>query len=209
MADAASFVECSTGRRWPVAGEGAARDLESAYLKVRSSAGATVLVEIEGAVLLRPRMEGAGTQPTLVVDKVGRLLPRESCAPRFTSAPLADTDWRLTHLGGQAIPAGDPKREPSLTFQAPTATSAGAYSGSTGCNRLIGTYAVANATITMTAAGTMMACKDAAATETAFIATLKATTTYRISGRVLELMDAKGATLARFEARMPAGITVR
>lgn len=209
MADAASFVECSTGQRWPVAGEAAARDLESAYLKAGPAAGATVLVEIEGAVLARPRREGRGTEPTLVVDKVGRLLPRESCAPRFTSAPLADSDWRLTHLGDNAVPAADPKRELSLTFQAPTDMAAGAYSGSTGCNRLVGTYTVDNATITLTSGGTMMACKDAAATEAAFIAALKAARTYRIAGRVLELMDAKGVRLARFEARTARGITVR
>ncbi len=153
-------------------------------------------------------MEGAGGQTTLVVQKVGRVLPRESCAPRFTSAPLADIDWRLTRLGDREIPAAkDPRRQPSLTFQAPMGRTPGAYSGSSGCNRMIGTYVAANATMTLTGGGTLMACKEEAATEAAFLAALKATRTYRITGRVLELMDADGKRLARFEARVPAGIT--
>jgi uncharacterized lipoprotein NlpE involved in copper resistance len=105
MADAATFLECSTGQRFPVAMEGANRELESTYAKVRPSPGAATLVEVEGRLAARPRMEGAGTQTTLVVDKVVRWLPKERCLPRFASAPLADTQWRLTHLGGTAVPA--------------------------------------------------------------------------------------------------------
>ena len=120
MADVAMFVECSTGQRWPVAAEAASADLERAYAVMRPAPGAAVLVEVEGLVAQRRKMEGAGTQTSLVVEKIGRLLPRESCAPRFTSAPLTDTYWRLMRLGDRAIPAAaDPRRQPSLTFQAP------------------------------------------------------------------------------------------
>jgi hypothetical protein len=55
----------------------------------------------------------------------------------------------------------------------------------------------------------MIACREEAKTEAAFLAALQATRTYRVVGRVLELFDAKGATVARFEARLPTGITVR
>jgi copper homeostasis protein (lipoprotein) len=208
MADAASFLECSTGQRWPVASEGASRELESAYAKARPAPGAAVIVEIDGLVTERPRVKAdvEGTQPTLVVNRLSRVLPKETCAPRFASAPLADTYWRLTHLGDRAIPAAaDRRREASMTFL-PDSTS---FSGSSGCNRLIGTYTIANATMTLKSGGTMMACKDQAKAEAAFLAALQATRTYRIAGRVLELMDASGARVARFEAHVPAGITVR
>ena len=206
MADAATFLECSTGRRFPVAQEGASRELESSYMKVRPSAGAATMVEVEGRLTSRSKAEGAGNQQTLVVDKIVRWMPKDRCAPRFASAPLSDTQWRLTHLGGAAAPAvTDPKRERSLVFDKASQT----FTGSTGCNRLIGQYTIDQAAMTLVAAGTLMACRDEAKAEAALMSALKGTRTYRITGRVLELMDAGGTTLARFEARTPAGITVR
>ena len=206
MADAGSFVECSTGQRWPVAMEAASRELEGLYAKARPTPGGAVLIEVEGVVTERPRTEGGGTQPTLVVERVGRALPKESCAPRFASAPLVDSYWRLTQLGDQPVAAvADRRREPSLTFSHDGA----AWSGSSGCNRLVGTYELANAMMTLTSGGTMTACKDEAKTEAAFLTALKATRRYRITGRVLELFDEKGTRLARFEARVATGITVR
>src|SRR6185295_13978206 len=147
------------------------------------------------------RPEGGGTERVLSVDKFLRVLPRESCGPRFTTAQLGDTFWRLTRLGDQVMPmATDPRREMSITFQA-GARGAGAFSGSTACNRLIGTYRTANAVMEITSGGTLRACKDEAATDAAFVAALKATKTYRIAGRALELIDAAGKTVAKFEAR--------
>lgn len=209
MTDSAMFVECSTGQRWPVAAQGAARDLESAYARTRSAPGAAVVAEVEGVAT--PRVKADGSSDTaLIVEKVGRLLPKESCAPRFASAPLAESYWRLTHLKDRAVPAAsDPKREPSLTFQKIVGSSPGTFSGASGCNRVVGHYEIDAATMTLTSGGTLMACREEAAIEAAFVAMLKATRTYRISGRVLELFDEGGARLARFEARIPAGITVR
>jgi uncharacterized lipoprotein YbaY/uncharacterized lipoprotein NlpE involved in copper resistance len=213
-ADAANFVECSTGQHWPVAPGVAAKDLESAYLKTRPEPGAAVLAEIEGTVFDRPRVDGPGQLPTLSVDKMIRLLPRETCAPRFTSAPLMETEWRLVKLGDRVItPATDTRRALSLTFQEADAPAgggmSGSYAGSSGCNRVIGTYTIANGALTLTSGGTAIACRDDAATEAAFVAALKSTRSYRIVGRSLELMDESGARIARFDARVPAGITVR
>ena len=63
--------------------------------------------------------------------------------------------------------------------------------------------------MTLVAAGTLMACRDEAKAEAAMVGALKATRSYRITGRVLELMDEKGTTVARFEARSATGITVK
>ena len=114
MADAATFLECSTGQRFPVAMEGANRELESSYAKVRPSPGAATLVEVEGRLAPKPRMEGGGTQTTLVVDKVVRWLPKERCMPRFASAPLgrhavaADPPWRHRCARGLRIRGDSP-----------------------------------------------------------------------------------------------------
>jgi heat shock protein HslJ len=195
-----AFVDCSTGQLWQVSDQGAAvADLERAYVAARPAPGTALLTDVEGVVSLHPRSEADGLRDTLTVQKFVRA-QRGQCAQRFASAPLAGTFWKLTNLGGKTIPAVvDPRRQPSLAFQAPIGGTPGQYSGSSGCNRLIGTYVVANASIELTGGGTLIACRDEAAAESAFLNALKATRTYRIAGHTLELFDEKGTRLARFE----------
>ena len=197
-----AFVDCSTGQLWQVPANGAAvAELDRAYAAAKPAPGTSVLADVEGVVALKPRTAGEGVRDTLTVQKFVRVQRGQSCAPRFGTAPLAGSFWRLTNIGGRAVPAvADPRRQPSLTFQAPTGRTPGQYSGSTGCNRLIGTYDAVNARLAMTGGGTLIACKDEAAAETAFLAALKATRTYRITGHVLELFDESGARVARFES---------
>jgi copper homeostasis protein (lipoprotein) len=206
MADRPMFVECSTGQRWPVADEGAAAEIEAAYLKARPGPGASVMAEIEGVATPGSGHEGG----SVVIRKFKRLLPRDACAPRYTNAPLAGTYWRLTALAGQTVAApSDPRRELSLTFQPGDGSSNGSYSGSSGCNRLVGTYATTDAAMTLTAGGTLVACKDLAQAESAFLNALKATRRYRISGEMLELFDNAGIRVARFTAQPATGATRR
>jgi len=201
IADRPTFTECSTGQKWMVADEGAAAEVEAAYLKARPAPGASVLVEIEGVAT-----PGAGAAASVVIRKLQRVLPAESCAPRYTNAPLTDTYWRLTSLGSQNVPAAtDPRREPSLTFEAGDSPLNGSYSGSSGCNRLVGAYSASDAAMTLTAGGSLIACKDQAQAESAFLTALKGTTRYRISGETLELFDAAGTRVARFAAKPAAG----
>ena len=210
--DATSFIECSTGQLWTVAPEGVGADLKAAYVKTRPVDGSQVIAEIEGTLSERPKAGGASA--VLVVDRLVKVLPHESCAPRFSNSPLLNTDWRLTHLGDRAVPAvTDVKRQPSLTFtiapgNVPNVMS-GTYAGNTGCNRVVGTLQAQNASLTLTSAGTLVACRQGAADEAAFVAALKSTRAYRITGHVLELLDDSGTRLMRFEARTPAGVTRR
>ena len=200
-----AFVDCATGQMWQVSEQSAAAaDLERAYFAAKPAPGTGLLADLEGVVALHPSDSAqgkseAGLRDTLTVQKFVRV-QRGQCAARFTSAPLAGTYWKLTNLGGRTIPAAvDPRRQPSITFQAPVSGAPGQYSGSSGCNRLIGTYNVANAAIELTGGGTLIACKDEAAAETAFLNALKETRTYRIAGQTLELFDEKGVRLARFQ----------
>jgi putative lipoprotein len=122
------------------------------------------------------------------------------------SAPLGDTTWRLTRIAGKDVPASrDARREATLTFDENSET----FSGSTGCNRLIGQYTIDQATMSPVPSGTLVACRNEAHTEAAMMSAIKATRAYRITGRVLELLDGKGTPLARFEARTSSGITVK
>ena len=195
-----AFVECSTGQLWQVSDQSpAVAELERAYFAAKPAPGGALLTDVEGVVALRPHSEDGGLRDTLTVQKFVKV-QRGQCADRFVSAPLAGTFWKLTNLGGRTIPAVvDPRRQPSLTFQAPIAGAPGQYSGSSGCNRLIGTYVIVNASIELTGGGTLIACKDEAAAETAFLNALKQTRTYRIAGHTLELFDDKGVRLARFQ----------
>ena len=63
-ADAGRLTECLTRRNWPVAQE---QD-NAAYSKARRQPGEELLVNLDGHVALRPKMEGAGRQ-TMVLDR--------------------------------------------------------------------------------------------------------------------------------------------
>ena len=202
MADAGLFTECSTGQRWPVAQEADNAMLEREYLKVGQNPGGPVLVSVEGRVAMRPKMEGEGLQPTLVVDRFIGARSGEACGPRPAPAPLEKTSWRLTRLGETAIIPTDPSRGPDLTFDA----AAGRVSGSGGCNRFTGGYARAGVEgLTFgQLAGTMMACVDGMDTEAAFLKAMARVKAFNILGSILELYDAAGTLVARFEARTAA-----
>jgi uncharacterized lipoprotein YbaY/uncharacterized lipoprotein NlpE involved in copper resistance len=94
FADAGLFTECLTRRRWPVAQEKDNAALESAYVKARLTPGEELLVNLEGQIATRPKMEGKGTQSTLVVERFIAVSPGEMCGARFSSAPLENTYWR-------------------------------------------------------------------------------------------------------------------
>jgi putative lipoprotein len=71
--------------------------------------------------------------------------------------------------------------------------------GSGGCNRINGSYDAGNGTLRFVQMmTTQMAC-PAMKTETAFLIALEDTRHYRIRGRVLELLNDAGRTLARLE----------
>ena len=75
MADAARFRECRSGIEWPVATSDEYRTLEHAYTERRTAPGAELLVAIVGRIEERPRMEGGGREPTLVVERLVRTMP--------------------------------------------------------------------------------------------------------------------------------------
>ncbi|HYD75992.1 YbaY family lipoprotein [Ramlibacter sp.] len=81
LADAAVFTDCTSGTRWPVAAEGAAAALERAYLAARRAPGVPALATVEAHVAERPRIEGPGQQPMLIVQRVLSVQPQSSCAP--------------------------------------------------------------------------------------------------------------------------------
>jgi len=199
FADAGLFTECLTRRKWPVAQEKDNAALESTYAKARLTTGEELLVNLEGQVAMRPKIEGQGAQPTLVVERFIGVWPGETCGARFSSAPLENTYWKLTRLGGKPVSVAAKQREPHFVLNNKTQRIA----GSGGCNRFMGGYELQSGDrLTLgKLAMTFMACPEGMETERDFTAALEQVRSWKILGEHLELYDGSGAFLARFEAR--------
>ncbi|NOQ13383.1 MAG: META domain-containing protein [Methyloprofundus sp.] len=202
MADAANFRECITGLKLPVVFEGDHQALESAYLKDQSAAGTNLKVHIEGSIVQRPIVDGVGEQAVLHVERFIKTMPTESCDNPYVDASFTNTYWRLTALNGKGIDRTQPaKREAHLIFHNANDGTA-QVSGSTGCNRISGTYQQDDQQLSIASEGmamTRMACANAKA-EQAFLSTLEVVTGWAVKGNYLELYDAGGGSVARFEA---------
>lgn len=134
---------------------------------------------------------GAATHVDIVLSQV---------AATQSAAPLEGTSWKFIALGGASTSGLSQEREAQIEFNADghriTATG--------GCNRLLGSYQLHGATLSIAPAGmTMMACPEPVmAQERTFTDALRATKSYRIASQTLELMDGD-RVVARFRADAP------
>ena len=198
MADAASFFDCASGDQFPVAPEAAHVTLQAAYVAARPAPGAPLLATVDARVVMRAVEDGGTPRPVLQVERVVVMAAQSSCeAPSGSAASLENTYWKLVTLRGKAVEAPDRQREPHLILQ-PAQTR---VAGSGGCNRLAGGYTLAGERITFgRVAGTMMACPQGMEQERLFLEALSMVARWRIEGQRLELVDARGEVLLRFEA---------
>jgi copper homeostasis protein (lipoprotein) len=133
-----------------------------------------------------------------VVERFTGIWPGETCGARFATEPLENTYWKLTRLGGTPVTVASRQREPHVILK-PESRRVG---GSGGCNRLVGSYELQGDRLTFgQMAGTRMACPEGSDTEQAFLEALRHVHTWKITGQHLELFDAAGTPVARFEAR--------
>lgn len=110
---------------------------------------------------------------------------------------LIGTYWKLMTLDGQPVAVADNQREAHLVLG-----EDGRVSGSTGCNRLMGSYRLEGDTLTFSRlASTRMACPgDMAMLEQAWLAALSETARYSIAGPSLELQNADDRALVELKA---------
>lgn len=198
FADAARFTECRSGRSWPVAMEADFLALQRAYMDARPAPQAPVMASIEGRIAARPKMEGEGTQPTVVVDRFVALHPGETCAPVQATPPLRNTFWRIKRLRDVEIGADRGRREPYLLLLADQPR----FAGTAGCNQMIGGVEVTGDALRFgQVAGTMMMCPPPLdEQERLFAQVLGEVASWRIDGQHLELRNGSGAVVAAFEA---------
>jgi copper homeostasis protein (lipoprotein) len=198
MADAGIFVDCATHERWPVAHEGDNATLERAYGKAQIAPGSPLLVTVEGGLDLRYKVDGRGSETTLIIQRFVRTWPRETCGS-VQPVTLEDTTWALLELNGKTITVKVNDKAPYLELNSKKAS---AY-GFGGCNRFFGSYETSGRSLSLGAMGaTRMACPEGMDQEQEFLTALGTVTRYEIHGSKLMLFADK-TLIARFEAQAP------
>jgi uncharacterized lipoprotein YbaY/heat shock protein HslJ len=198
MADAPGFTDCRTGERWPVAMEGEYKALERAFLDAPRQPGEALLAEVEGRVVARPNPDTGQPTATLVVERFIALRPGEACGAARAGTPLEGTNWKLSWIDGRPIVPGETERAPNLVFQA----TENRVTGFGGCNNFTGSYERNGNEVNIgRVAATLMACAEGMETEGAFFKSLEKVRGWKIMGQQLELYDAGGNLVARFEAQ--------
>lgn len=196
MADAGRFKECLTGRDLPVAQLEDNAALERAYLERRREPNEPLLVTLAGRIALLPPMEGPGPVPQLVVERFQGIWPGETCGAPFATATFENTYWKLTRLREAPVQVAHDQREPHLIFR-----DGNAFAGSGGCNNIGGSFTKQDGSLTLGKGfSTMMACPEGMEQERKLLDTLEEVRSWRIIGEHLELYDAEGQRLARFQA---------
>lgn len=198
FADAARFTECRSGRSWPVAMEADFVALQRAYLEARQLPQTPVLATIDARIAARPKMEGEGTEVSVVVDRFVAVHPGAACERAETAPSLRNTYWRITRLRDVAIAGDERRREPYLLLLADQPR----FAGTIGCNQMLGGAEIAGEAIRFRPGpSTMMACPPPLdVQERLFAEVLGTVASWRIDGRTLALRDGAGRTVAAFEA---------
>ena len=117
------------------------------------------------------------------------------CQTAMTSDSLSG-DWDLIELGGKPVELAEAEKPPTISFD----DDRQRVEGFAGCNTYFGDYVLAGSSLTFGPLGsTRMACPGSEENiETAYLASLRQTTAWRIKGGKLQLL-AKDVILARFK----------
>jgi heat shock protein HslJ len=123
------------------------------------------------------------------------------CKPTQVSkstASLENTHWRLAEMNGNPIITLEGSRDVHITMTSEKGQKQ--LTGFAGCNSLTGVYTLSDDKLKFVIATTKMMCPpEQMAVEDFLLKVLTSTTSYRIEGDVLELLDGQ-TTLADFKA---------
>jgi heat shock protein HslJ len=124
--------------------------------------------------------------------------PGETCGARGSFSELGHTYWRLTRLGERPVVLSPGQNEPYLVFDPQNNQVA----GSGGCNYFVGAYEMEGTSIRFgVVASHAMACPEGEDLDADLLAVIEGAVSFRKTAHHLELFDADGAMIARFEAR--------
>lgn len=116
----------------------------------------------------------------------------------MTNARVENIHWKLIALGDARPAKHSEQQEAYLLFDGESHR----VSGSGGCNHLTGSYELDGDRLTFgPMARTMMACVEGMKREQAFLRALPEVKKWKMAGQELELDDAAGKMVARFQAR--------
>ena len=135
---------------------------------------------------------GAPMEANIMLQRVQAPAPEKSSGPK-----LHGTYWSLVELNGKPAAPGMGRTQPYIRLH----REQNRLEGSSGCNGVVGTYLVEQNALQFTpSANTLMMCPPALMEqEQGLIAALKATSSYKIEGDMLELINGT-AVVARFQA---------
>lgn len=192
-AEAAVFTDCASGMVYEILPDGDFAALEHAYLAAGREPGQPMVATFEGSI-----EDNDGSAETVRVERFIGVWPDETCAPAPVEVGLTDTYWKLLRIGEIEILPGDGRNEPHMVLRAEDES----FAATVGCNQMFGGFTRDEDRLGFSpAASTMMACPSPVDVwEFEFGKALESTAHWRIDGVTLELFDASGATLARFEA---------
>jgi copper homeostasis protein (lipoprotein) len=201
MADAATFNECLTGKRYPVLPEGEHAVLQRAYLSTRGAPGEFIAAIVSARFVERAPEPGQLPREHLLIEGFERVLPGATCAPQAAGrAELLETYWRPVEIDGKPVLLHAGTREPHLVL----AREGSRLRGYAGCNSMAGGYVQQGEALSFgRMAVTRRACIGDGTNEleSAFLAALEATAAYRIIAESLELRDKAGKLRMKLEAR--------
>jgi copper homeostasis protein (lipoprotein) len=166
-------------------------------IMLKTSAGTPKFYRVEENRLRQLDTRGKPITGALADKYVLQKIAADTAATQ-AQPTLENTYWKLIRLGKTTVTAADNQREPYLILHPADQR----VSGSGGCNQLTGTYELEGNRLTFSQmAGTRMACPSGMEHEQAFHDALGRAATWRIEEEKLELSDASGNVIARFESR--------
>lgn len=178
--------------RWELVGNGK-------MLVLHGSRGATDKFAVRNSdTLHKLDMDGNEIPSPYNYDlkRISRSQSAEGSAPAVTA--LQRTHWSLMRLGDAVVSRDSLQTEAYLVLDPENHR----VSGSSGCNRLAGSYELNGDHLKFgQMAGTMMACPKGMDTEQSFLQALDQVSTWKITDQHLELLDTGGKLLAQFETQ--------
>jgi uncharacterized lipoprotein YbaY/uncharacterized lipoprotein NlpE involved in copper resistance len=201
LAEDAHFVDCRTGKKFPIAMEGEYTALEHAYLAAGAEPDGELMASFEGRIVERAAADGE-VESVVHVSRFVGVWPGEACEGKMGSVPLFDTDWRIISLGDFDLSGAEGQRRPQLRLGM---SDGPRFAASVGCNQMVGGFDLDGEGLSFGAAATTrIACPPLVTEwEVALTDALAKTAAWRIADGRLELLDADGAPVAVFVPAQP------